>query len=197
MFGLWDEGRFKKMCKSGSKSNQSYRRNRSSRRVKEEASEESSASYDEDAYANSLGKLWLRKTRVRSSQVEDVSKRRESVFENASIQAVASNDQEEHENKIKKIRVAKTSRNPESGTELPVTVNGAGFYVDPDTGAELSLLDESHYRMIKKKNPQLKLKKVKQKVVTANNTSVPIKRKYDATMYNRTRQVETEALVMN
>ena len=84
------------MCKSGSKSNQSYRRNRSSRRVKEEASEESSASYDEDAYAKRLGKLWLRKTTVRSSQVEDVSRRRESVFENASIQTVASDDEEEH-----------------------------------------------------------------------------------------------------
>ena len=66
MFGLWKEGRFKKMCKSGSKSNQSYRRNRISRRVKEETSEESSANYDEDACAKRLGKLRLRKTRARS-----------------------------------------------------------------------------------------------------------------------------------
>ena len=70
-----------------------------------------------------------------------------------------------------------------------------GFYVD--TGADLNLFDESHYRMIKGKNPQMKLKEVKQKVIAANNTSVPIKGKFDATMYNKTRQVETEAFVMN
>ena len=72
-----------------------------------------------------------------------------------------------------------------------------GFYVDPDTGADLNLFDESHYRRIKEKNPQMELKKVKQKVIAANNTSVPIKGKFDATMYNKTRQVETEAFVMN
>ena len=71
------------------------------------------------------------------------------------------------------------------------------FYVDPDTGADLNLFDESHCRMIKEKNPQMELKKVKQKVIAANNTSVPIKGKFDATMYNKTKQVETEAFVMN
>ena len=48
---------FKKMCKSGSKSNQSYRQNRSSRRVKEETSEESSVSDDEGDYPTRLGKF--------------------------------------------------------------------------------------------------------------------------------------------
>ena len=48
--GCWKKGHFKKMCKSGSKSNQSYRRNRSSRRVKEETSEASWANDDEDDY---------------------------------------------------------------------------------------------------------------------------------------------------
>ena len=114
----------------------------------------------------------------------------------ASIQTDSSDDGEEHKNEIKKIAVCKTSRNPEAGIELPVTVNGVGFYVDPDTGADLNLFDESHYRMIKEKNPQMELKKVKQKVIAANNTSVPIKGKFDATMYNKTRQVETEAFVM-
>ena len=71
------------------------------------------------------------------------------------------------------------------------------FYVDPETGTELNLFDESHYRMIKKKKPQIKLKKVKQKVIATNNTRVPIKGKFDPTMYNKTRQVETEAFVMN
>ena len=51
--------------------------------------------------------------------------------------------------------------------------------------------------MIKKKKPQIKLKKVKQKVIATNNTRVPIKGKFDPTMYNKTRQVETEAFVMN
>ena len=69
--------------------------------------------------------------------------------------------------------------------------------VDPDTDADLNLLDESHYRRIREKNPQMELKKVKQKVIAANNTSVKIKGKFDATMYNKTRQVETEASVMN
>ena len=55
------KGHFKKMCKSGSKNNQSYRQNRSSRRVKEEASEESSESNDEDDYSTRLGKLRVRK----------------------------------------------------------------------------------------------------------------------------------------
>ena len=48
---------FKKMRKSGSKSNQSYRQNRSSRRVKEETSEESSVSDDEGDYPTRLGKF--------------------------------------------------------------------------------------------------------------------------------------------
>ena len=48
---------FKKMCKSGSKTNQSYRQNRSSRRVKEETSEESSVSDDEGDYPTRLGKF--------------------------------------------------------------------------------------------------------------------------------------------
>ena len=77
--------------------------------------------------------------------------------------------------------------------ELPVTVNVEKFYVDPDT----DLFDESHYRMIKEKNPQMKFKKVKQKVIAANKTSVPIKGKFDTTIFNKTRQVETEAFVMN
>ena len=51
------KGHYKQMCKSGSKSNQSYRQNRSSRRVKKETSEESSASDDEDDYPTRLGKL--------------------------------------------------------------------------------------------------------------------------------------------
>ena len=52
--------------------------------------------------------------------------------------------------------------------------------------------------MIKEKNPlQLKLKKVKQKVIAANNTSVLIKEKFDANKLNKTRQVETEAFVVN
>ena len=50
-------GKVKKMCKSGSKSNQSYRQNRSSRRVKEETSEESSVSDDEGDYPTRLGKF--------------------------------------------------------------------------------------------------------------------------------------------
>ena len=119
------------------------------------------------------------------------------MVDNASIQTESNDDEEEHKNEIKKIRVAKTSRNLESGIELPVTVNGVGFYVDPDTGADSNLFDETHYRMIKEKNPQMKLKKLEQKVIAANNTSVPIKGKFDATMYNKTRQVETEAFVMN
>ena len=93
----------------------------------------------------------------------------------ASIQTDSSDDGEEHKNEIKKITVCKTSRNPEAGIELPVTVNGVGFYVDPDTGADLNLFDESHYRMMKEKNPQTKLQKVKQKVIAAINTSVPVK----------------------
>ena len=72
-----------------------------------------------------------------------------------------------------------------------------GIYVDPDTVADLNLFDESHYRMIREKNPQTELKKVKQKAIAANNTSVPIKGKFDATMYNKTRQVETETFVRN
>ena len=119
------------------------------------------------------------------------------MVDKASIQTDSSDDKEENKNEIKKIRVAKTSRNPEAGIELPVTVNGVGFYVDPDTGADLNLLDESHYRMMKEKNTQMKLKKVKQKVIAANNTSVPVKGKFDATMYSKTRKVETEAFVMN
>ena len=113
--------------------------------------------------------------------------------DNASIQTDSSDDKEEYKNEIKKIRVGKTSRNPEAGIELPVTVNGVGFYVDPDTGADLNLFGESHCRMMKDKNPQMKLKKVKQKVIAANNTSVPVKRIFDATMYSKTRQVKTEA----
>ena len=119
------------------------------------------------------------------------------MVDNASIQADYSKDEEEHKNEIKKITVAKTSRNPDAGIESSVTVNGVGFYVDPDTGADLNLFDESHYRMIKGRNPQMKLKEVKQKEIAANNTSVPIKGKFDATMYNKTRQVETEAFIMN
>ena len=116
------------------------------------------------------------------------------MVDNASIETDSSNDEEEYKNEIKKIRVAKTSRNPEAGIELPVTVNGVGFYVDPDTGADLNLFDESHYIMIKKKNPQMKLKKVKQKVIAANNTSVPIQRKFDAaTGYN----LEFQGSVLN
>ena len=157
--GCGKKGHFKKICKSGSKSNLSYRQNRNCKRVKEEISEESSASDDEDDYPTRLGKLSVRKTRARSSQVEDVSRRREKVVDNASIQTESNDDEEEHKNEIKKIRVAKTSRNLESGIELPVTVNGVGFYVDPDTGADLNLFDESHYRMIKEKNPQMKLRK--------------------------------------
>ena len=111
----------------------------------------------------------------------------------ASIQTDSSDDGEEHKNEIKKITVCKTSRNPEAGIELPVTVNGVGFYVDPDTGADLNLLDESHYRMMKEKNPQTKLQKVKQKVIAAINTSVPVKGKFDATMSHKIRQVGTEA----
>ena len=119
------------------------------------------------------------------------------MVDNASIQTDSSDDEEEHKNEIKKIRVSKTRRNPEAGIELPVTVNGVGFYADPDTGADLNLFDESHYRMIKEKNPQTELKKVKQKVIAANDTTVPIKRKFDATMYDKARQVETELFVMN
>ena len=119
------------------------------------------------------------------------------MVDNASIQADSTDDEEERKNEVKKIRVSKTSRNPEAGIELPVTVNGARFYVDPDTGADLNLFDESHYRMIKEKSPQMKLKKVKQKVIAENNASVPIKGEFDATMYNKTRQVETAAFVMN
>ena len=195
--GCGKKGHFKKKCKSGSKSNQSYRQNGSSRRVKEETSEKSLGSDDEDDYPTRLGKLQIRKTRAIFSQVEDVSRRREKVVDNASIQTESNDDEEEHKNEIKKIRVAKTSRNLESGIELPVTVNGVGFYVDPDTGADLNLFDESHYRMIKEKNPQTKLKKVKQKVIAANNTIVPIKAQFDATIYKKTRQIETEAFVMN
>ena len=44
--------------------------------------------------------------------------------------------------------------------------NGVGFCVDPDTGDDLTLFDESHYRMIREKNPD---------ETTANNISVPIK----------------------
>ena len=55
--GCGKKGHFKKMCKNGSKSNQSYRRNKSSRRVKEETSEEISASDDEEDYPPRLGKL--------------------------------------------------------------------------------------------------------------------------------------------
>ena len=62
------------------------------------------------------------------------------MVDNASIQTDSSDDKEEYKNEIKKIRVAKTSRNPEAGIELPVTVNGVGFYVDPDTGADLKYL---------------------------------------------------------
>ena len=52
--------------------------------------------------------------------------------------------------------------------------------------------------MIKEKNPlQLKLKKVKQKVIAANNTSVLIKEKFDANKHNKTRQFEKEAFVVN
>ena len=119
------------------------------------------------------------------------------MVDNASIQADSTDDEEERKNEVKKIRVSKTSRNPEAGIELPVTVNGARFYVDPDTGADLNLFDESHYRMIKEKSPQMKLKKVKQKVIAENNASVPIKGEFDAAMYNKTRQVEIAAFVMN
>ena len=52
--------------------------------------------------------------------------------------------------------------------------------------------------MIKEKNPlQLKLKKVKQKVIAANKTTVLIKEKFDANKHNKTRQVETEVFVVN
>ena len=161
--GCGKKGHFKKMRKSGSKSQQSYRRNRSSRRVKEETSEESSPSDDEDDYPTRLGKLRVRKTRAKSSQVEDVSRRTKKVADNASIQIESSDDEEEHKNETKKIRVAKTSGNPEAGIELPVTVTGVGFYADLDTGADLNLFDESHHKVIKEKNPQKKLKKVKKK----------------------------------
>ena len=70
------------MCKSGSKSNQSYRQNRSFRRVKKEACEESPASDDQDDYPTRLGKLQVRKTLARSSQVEDVSRKRDEVVDN-------------------------------------------------------------------------------------------------------------------
>ena len=136
--GCGKKGHFKKMCKSGSKSNQSCRRNRISRRVREETSEESPASDNEDDYPIRLGKLRVRKTRASFSQVEDMSRRREKAVDNASIQTDSSDDEEE-----------------------------------------------------------MKLKKVKQKVIAANNTSVPINGKFDATMYNKTRQVETEAFIMN
>ena len=56
------------MCKSGSKSNWSYRQNRSSRRIKEETTEESSASDDEDDYPTRLEKPRVRKTRAMFSQ---------------------------------------------------------------------------------------------------------------------------------
>ena len=157
--GCGKKGHFKKMRKSGSKSQQSYRRNGSSRRVKEE----SSPSDDEDDYPTRLVKLRVRKTRAKSSQVEDVSRRTKKMVGNASIQIESSDDEEEHKNETKKIRVAKTSRNPEAGIELPVTVTGAGFYADLDTGADLNLFDESHHKVVKEKNPQKKLKKVKQK----------------------------------
>ena len=84
--GCGKNGHFKKMCKSGSKRNWSYRRNRSSRRTTEETSEGSSGSDDEDDYPTRLGKLRVRKTRPRFSQVEDVSRRREEMVDNASIQ---------------------------------------------------------------------------------------------------------------
>ena len=73
--GCGKKGHFKKKCKSGSKSNQSYRQNGSSRRVKEETSEKSSGSDDEDDYPTRLGKLQIKKTRTTFSQVEDVSRR--------------------------------------------------------------------------------------------------------------------------
>ena len=44
--------------------------------------------------------------------------------------------------------------------------NGVGFCVAPDTGDDLTLFDEFHYRMIREKNPD---------ETTANNISVPIK----------------------
>ena len=186
------------MCKSGSKNNQSYRRqNRNFRRIKEETSEESSESDDEDDYPTRLGKLRVRKARTRSSKDEDVFRKTEKVVEKTLIQTDSSNEEEDHIKEEKKIMAAKTNINLEAGIELPVTVNGVGFYVDPDTGADLNLFDESHYKIIKAENPQMKLKNVKQKVIAANNTSVPIKGKFDATMYNETRQVETEAFVMD
>ena len=51
------------------------------------------------------------------------------MVENTSIQTDSSNDEEEHNNETKKIRVAKTSRNPEAGIELPVIVNAVGCRV--------------------------------------------------------------------
>ena len=78
--------------------------------------------------------------------------------------------------------------------ELPVTVNVEKSYVDPDTGADFNLFDESHYRMIKEKNPQMKLKKVKQNIIAANKTSVPIKGKFDTTIYNKIRQLRQKHL---
>ena len=44
--------------------------------------------------------------------------------------------------------------------------NGVGFCVDPDTGDDLTLFDESHYRMIREKNPDETI---------ANNITVPLK----------------------
>ena len=50
------------------------------------------------------------------------------MVDNASIQTDSSDDEEEHKNEIEKMWVAKISRNPETGIELPATVNGVGFY---------------------------------------------------------------------
>ena len=82
--GCGKKGHFKKMCKSGSKSNQLYRENRSYRKVKEEIREESSAS-DDDGYPTRLGKLEVRETVPRSLQVAGAFRRRDKVVDKTSI----------------------------------------------------------------------------------------------------------------
>ena len=82
--GCGKKGHFKKMCKSGSKSNQLYRENRSFIKVKEEISEESSAS-DDHGYPTRLGKREVREAVARSLQVAGVLGRRDKVLDKTSI----------------------------------------------------------------------------------------------------------------
>ena len=94
---------------------------------------------------------------------------------------------------VGKVKISKVS---DSGKTVPTTLNDVIVKMEPDSGADVNVMDEHQYRALQRKTGEiLTLQESKTKLSTLQNV-LPVSCEFKAIAQNKTRGIETKFIVV-